>query len=303
MSDTNRARRGKNEGELASALKTFSHRFGSEAKVNSPGRRGRVLEFEFSGNVSQSCCASDYFDDLAMVLEETTGVPYAVWDAERSVVGDVQSFRVKIIELDFLDHIRGAMAEVEDKVRCRMREFESARGDEDLLFSEMSFCILTANSTAEGGLRIQREIGSGFRSLGRDELAARLRSMGYRFPNTRAGYIVEDRALCGSLLTTIRGFRSSLQAREWLVENVKGFGQKEASHFLRNIGFKDVAIIDRHILRFLSGVELIEMPKSLGRRRYLSIERLLQAIARRLGITLAELDLVLWYMMTGRVLK
>jgi N-glycosylase/DNA lyase len=288
---------------IASALTIYSRRYGSEASAELLGRRGHILEFGFSGNISQSCCASDYFDDLAMVLEEATGVPHAVWHAEGLAVGDPLSFRVRIVELGFLDKIQRCMAEVEDKVRGRLSEFEHIGMDEDLLFSELSFCVLTANFTAEGGLRIQREIGAGFRSLGKDELAARLRSLGHRFPNTRAAYIVEDRALCGSLLKTLKCFRSGAEAREWLVNNVKGFGQKEASHFLRNIGFKDVAIIDRHILRFLSEEGLIEIPKSLSRRKYLSIEILLQAIAGRLGITLAELDLVLWYMMTGRLLK
>lgn len=88
-----------------------------------------------------------------------------------------------------------------------------------------------------------------------------------------------------------------------MTENVKGLGYKEASHFLRNIGFKDLAIIDRHIINYLEKKGLIEKPKTLTKRRYLECERILSAIADRLGITVAELDLYIWYLMTGKILK
>jgi N-glycosylase/DNA lyase len=195
------------------------------------------------------------------------------------------------------------MADTEKTVRSKMTEFEKAGTDEAGLFGEMSFCILTANFTAEGGMRIQREIGEGFKSLEEKELAKKLRSLGYRFPTSRAGYIVEDRTLCSDLGKMLKSFRGGSQAREWLVENVKGFGYKEASHFLRNIGFKDVAIIDRHILRFLNGMELLDLPNTLSKKQYLHVEKLLQAIADKLSITLSELDLYLWYIMTGKILK
>jgi N-glycosylase/DNA lyase len=64
-----------------------------------------------------------------------------------------------------------------------------------------------------------------------------------------------------------------------------------------------VAIIDRHILQYLSSLNLVEIPRTLTKRRYLEYERLLSAIARKLDITMAELDLFLWYIMTGKVLK
>jgi N-glycosylase/DNA lyase len=97
---------------------------------------------------------------------------------------------------------------------------------------------------------------------------------------------------------------NGVDAREWLVNNVKGLGYKEASHFLRNTGVLDVAIIDRHILRFLLDKQLItEIPKSLNRRKYFEIERLLSCIATKLGSTLGELDLYIWSLRTGKVLK
>jgi N-glycosylase/DNA lyase len=91
--------------------------------------------------------------------------------------------------------------------------------------------------------------------------------------------------------------------REWLIAEVKGFGPKESSHFLRNVGFTDFAIIDFHIVDVLVRHGLIEKPKTVTKRRYLEIEELLRHIAKKADLNMAELDLYLWYMETGKVLK
>jgi N-glycosylase/DNA lyase len=91
--------------------------------------------------------------------------------------------------------------------------------------------------------------------------------------------------------------------RDWLVENVKGIGFKEASHFLRNTGSKDVAILDRHILSLMIEHKIIEKPKTLTPKSYLLIEKKFIKLANRLEITPAKLDLLMWYLKTGEVLK
>jgi N-glycosylase/DNA lyase len=291
-----------NASKVDRATVLFSTRFGAEALVRPLTTKGRVLEVEFSGNVCQTCCAYDYFDDFTLVLEEVSNAPYAVWEVfKRS--GNAPCFIVKIVKLDFLEEIRSAIGKVKRIVKYRMSEFARIGRDEKSLFKEMCFCVLTANFTAEGGIKIQQNLEDGFNSLTKDELVKALRVLGHRFPNTRASYIVENRELYGSLLETLGRFKDGKTAREWLIRNVKGLGYKEASHFLRNSGFNDVAIIDRHILKYLSSRNLVEIPRTLTKRRYLEYERLLSAIARKLDITMAELDLFLWYIMTGKVLK
>jgi len=187
----------------------------------------------------------------------------------------------------------------------RIREFKGLgrKGSEEW-FSELCFCILTANSTARRGMKIQRELGSeGFLTLPLEELRHRLKAAGHRFPNTRACFIVEARKFRDIKGITER-FTDARQARGWLAENVKGVGYKESSHFLRNVGFSDVAILDRHVLSVLHEHGLIDgLPRSLARGRYLEIERKLEELARKLGLTLGELDLYLWYSKTGEVLK
>ena len=81
-------------------------------------------------------------------------------------------------------------------------------------------------------------------------------------------------------------------------------GWKEASHFLRNIGHRNLAILDRHILRNLvrAGV-LHRLPKTLTAKRYLLIEEKFKDFAERMDIPMDELDLLFWSMETGEILK
>ncbi|RLI89589.1 MAG: N-glycosylase [Archaeoglobales archaeon] len=187
-------------------------------------------------------------------------------------------------------------------VERRIAEFiDLGRKGNEEWFSELCFCILTANSSAELGMKIQREVGRGFLTLSEEDLRNKLKLLGHRFYNTRAKYIVEARKFekIKDVLTAMEPF----DARDWLVKNVRGVGYKEASHFLRNVGYLDFAILDRHILRILSDYKLIEMPRSLSRKRYLEIEEIFRELAKKVELKPGELDLYLWYMRTGRVLK
>ena len=96
-----------------------------------------------------------------------------------------------------------------------------------------------------------------------------------------------------------------MEAREWFVDNVKGIGLKEASHFLRNIGLgEDLAILDRHILKNLALLGVIEeVPASLSRRLYLEIEDRMRKFAENIKIPMSHLDLLLWYMETNEIFK
>ena len=89
-----------------------------------------------------------------------------------------------------------------------------------------------------------------------------------------------------------------------MVKNIKGLGYKEASHFLRNVGRRDVAIIDRHVLKWLYDEGYLEkIPKNLNSYKYEKLERILSELALKKGVTLAELDLMIWYKKTGMILK
>lgn len=162
---------------------------------------------------------------------------------------------------------------------------------------------MTANSSAKRVLEICEFLGEDILSgLSVADLSRLLREKGYRFYNKRAQYIVEAREFSEGLKTTITSFNDEFEAREWLL-GIKGIGLKESSHFLRNIGYKNVAILDRHILRILHEYDVVGTVKSLTRTRYYFIEGKLRGLADEVNLSLAELDLFLWYMETGEVLK
>ncbi len=189
-------------------------------------------------------------------------------------------------------------------VERRIREFkQTGRMGDEAWFKEMCFCILTANYSALGALRIWSIIGDGFITWPEERLRMALKALGHRFPNTRARYIVEARKHLRGLKERILNQPSENAARIMLARDVKGLGMKEASHFLRNVGFDNLAIVDFHILNLLERYGVIVRPKTLTRRRYLAIEALMRGIAQELGLTLSRLDLYLWYLETGRVLK
>ena len=187
----------------------------------------------------------------------------------------------------------------------KIREFKalSKKGDKDW-FSELCFCILTAASTAKLGIKIQNELGAdGFLTLSYQKLVSKLKSAGHRYCDQRAERIVNARKFY-NIKEIVAHFPDERSARAWLAENVDGIGYKEASHFLRNVGYNNVAILDRHILALMRQHELLEgTPKTLTKKKYFVAEEKLRKLSQKTDLSLAELDLYLWYMETGVVLK
>lgn len=196
--------------------------------------------------------------------------------------------------------------DISTKVKNRIQEFEVLnKGDNETWFNEMCFCLLTANSSAKKGIEIQSYLSrnNGFSNLSLEKLTEVLRRMGHRFYRRRAEFIVEAR-VHKKIKDRIKKFDEVTDARKWLAENVKGLGYKESSHFLRNVGYHDVAILDRHVLRILDEHNLIdELPKSLTPKKYLKIEKIILEISKEMKVLPSEMDLYLWYSKTGKILK
>ncbi len=195
---------------------------------------------------------------------------------------------------------------IKNLIENKMKEFESFKNkSSNEIFKELCFCFMTANFSAQGGIKIQSEINNDFLTISEEDLAKRLAKLGHRFPNARAKYIFQARIYKDNLKEIISQFSDENLAREWIVQNIKGIGMKEASHFLRNIGYKSLAIIDFHIIDLLVKHKLIEKPKnkSLTPKKYIEIENVLKQIAEKTNLNLGELDLYLWYEETGKVLK
>ena len=186
-------------------------------------------------------------------------------------------------------------------VRKKLKEFK-ALGEKgnDYWFSELCLCILTANSKANTAIEIQNKLGSdGFLKADKRRVCKTIRGCGHRFHNIKSGYILEARKF-----SRIRDIiRKEKDPRRWLVRNVKGIGWKESSHFLRNVGYFDYALLDRHILNLMVESEIIKKIPTLTEKNYLELEEKLRKTGKKLGMNLAELDLYMWYMKTGKVLK
>ena len=186
-------------------------------------------------------------------------------------------------------------------IETRLNEFQELNKKEaDEWFSELCFCILTANSKAQNAINIQNEIGSGgFKNYSQEKITEIIRQNKHRFHNNKAKYIVTARKFI-DIKNILRDFKTGPEAREFIAQNIKGLGFKEASHFLRNVGYCDVAIIDRHILKFMYATKMIDrIPKVVTKKLYLEFEGILKEITSNL----ARLDLVIWQHVTGKVLK
>ncbi|TFG01285.1 MAG: N-glycosylase/DNA lyase [Promethearchaeota archaeon] len=193
---------------------------------------------------------------------------------------------------------------INNLVNSRITEFAEIKNkSSDKIFTELCFCIMTANCSAEKCIEIHENIGYDFLNLSQYQLTNKFKELGYRFPNIRSKYIIEARCNKEELNKRIKSNKNGNMLREWIVSNIKGIGYKEASHFLRNIGYKNYAIIDFHIADLLAKHNLITKPKTMTKKKYLEIEELLKDIGTRLNLNMAELDLFLWYLETSKILK
>ncbi len=198
------------------------------------------------------------------------------------------------------------------EISARLGEFREIwrTGTDVRLWEEMVYCFFTGGCSARMGLRSVEAVRPFLWEGSRERLTEALLGV-HRYPNARAGYVVASREFlkehCGMRIRTKLGsFEDPLERRDWLVKEkgIKGLGYKEASHFLRNIGFGGYAILDKHVLRCMAELGLIESPKPPNTRdRYLSVETTLKKFADLLKIDFDEMDLVLWSLRTGEILK
>jgi N-glycosylase/DNA lyase len=199
-----------------------------------------------------------------------------------------------------------------DEIKKRLNEFKNLYiyGDDTDIFMELCFCILTANTSAQMGINAIEKIKDIVIEGNVKEIENKLHGV-YRFYKKRAEYIVQTREyikneLDFSLKNRIDSLNDHHERRDFFASNrhIKGIGYKEASHFLRNIGFKGYAILDKHILTSLHEFGFIDnIIKPTNKKRYLAIEEKMKEFSENIGIDMDELDLLLWSRKTGRILK
>ncbi len=105
---------------------------------------------------------------------------------------------------------------------------------------------------------------------------------------------------CVSIREFLDDARDVREARRRLASEVAGLGPKQASLFLRNIGYAaHVAVLDVHVLTYMSWVGLIDTPvKSVSTvRKYESLEDVFIEHSCSFGYTPDRFDLAVWVVM------
>lgn len=134
----------------------------------------------------------------------------------------------------------------------------------------------------EGDERIRADIAAGIRIL-------------VRFHNVKSGRIVAFRRQIGPIHVRLSSREEAPSLRDWLMSEVSGFGFKEAGHFLRNVGFRGLAIPDKHVLRRLDSLGLVSWGgKSVGAKLYRAAEAAMLRYAGVIGTDIDSLDALWW---------
>ncbi|MCI0525508.1 MAG: hypothetical protein L0Y75_09625 [Acidobacteria bacterium] len=212
-----------------------------------------------------------------------------------------------------IEELQRTYIEKREAIRARLGEFEAIliEGDDARLFEELVYCIFTAGASARMGMNSIERVRPHLLRAGRRRLN-RLLVGAHRYPNARSEYVIHTRNFlkrdCGlRLRERLDSFGDDREARRDFfakTPGVKGVGYKEASHYLRNIGYRGYAILDKHVMRTLSEIGLIDSPDPPGtKKKYLAVEDRMRKFAEDIRINFDELDLLLWSNKTGEILK
>ena len=201
-----------------------------------------------------------------------------------------------------------------EEIESKIEEFHliGAEGTNEDIFLELVFCILAAGTSANLALKVSNILRKDnfifYANL--KEIIKKLKTC-YRFYNIRGRYIFQTR----EYIRSVHKFNfkkifeinyTSDDRRSFFSDNknIIGVGMKAASHFLRNVGFMEYAILDKHIISIMKEFNLIHYDSLiLSKNNYIKCELILGLFAKELNMPLGKLDLILWYMKTGEIIK
>lgn len=205
---------------------------------------------------------------------------------------------------ELLPNILAKYEELREKIQSRLEDFANVPKEKH--FYELCFCICTPQSKAANALIVQQKLESEhFLERGCDPTDILFEKSNYiRFHNQKAKRLLTIRKQWSEIEAVLNSNKTAIEKRFWLAENINGIGLKESAHFMRNIGFRDLGILDRHILKHLvmCGV-YTETPNISTNARYLEVEKQFQKLAKKVQIPMDELDLLFWCYQTGEIIK
>ncbi len=212
-----------------------------------------------------------------------------------------------------MEELRESYEKHKGVIRERLSEFKANWLDEEKVFFELIFCLLTPQSKAIACDACVKELFKlGIENWNEEDVEniLRGRSRFYRCKTrnileTKKTFFKDGKLRIKKVLIGTGIEKDRFKTREWLTKNVRGLGLKESSHFLRNIGFyENIAIIDRHILKNMKKYGVVnEVPKAITKKKYYELEEKLREFSNKIGIPMHELDLLFWASETGFVFK
>lgn len=185
-------------------------------------------------------------------------------------------------------------------IKERLSDFKNL-SEEDYI-KELFFCLLTPQSNAQRCWKAVQELFQ-LKELEERDVFNILKTK-TRFHITKTKRIINANNTWQEIKPYLNNeYRREL--RDFLAEKVNGFGLKEASHFLRNIGKSDnqIAILDRHVLKNLVKYDLIKNVKIKSKKQYLEMEQSFLKFANQINIPPDELDLLWWSQENGEIFK
>lgn len=199
-----------------------------------------------------------------------------------------------------------------NEIRERLAEFAAVPVEH--WFYEVCFCLLTPQTKAIHAQAAIEELRNlRFLEVGLDPVNVLRNPDGYiRFHNVKAARLLALRQHWPNLLDVLLKARqtgttdgiANRSLRDLVKALVHGMGFKEASHVLRNLGWRGLAILDRHILTYLVKYGVFtDIPLVGTERSYKYVEQRFLEFSTEVGVDIDELDLLFWSLNTGIVFK
>lgn len=189
-------------------------------------------------------------------------------------------------------------------IRQRLEDFKNV--SEEKYFYELCFCICTPQSKASSSMSVQLELERlDFYNQDFDPTYILRNKNNYiRFHNQKSQRLLHIKSQWIEIKSILDSKISAEEKREWINDNVNGIGRKESAHYLRNIGYTNLAILDRHILKHLVTCGLFaEIPNISTKSRYDDVSQQFKDYSTNVGVPMDELDLLFWAQEAGEILK
>lgn len=161
----------------------------------------------------------------------------------------------------------------------------------DEVFYNLCFCTLVPQTKFKIVLRVVgalKQENFYVKTICREDLLKLISSI--RFKNRKVDYLLFNKHkfedFWSKLSIMLESESDTRAIRTFVVNETKGLGLKAASHFLRNLGIEDLAIVDTHILQHLHIYD--------KKFDYFSVENEIQNQANQLGVSIAVYDALIW---------